>query len=116
MLGTEPRGQIPSLSHNGNVLVSSRHILLPHWHSLSICRMGLTFTGAFKNPVGFYIHKLPSVLASMEMLPTESPSISLEERPSKPVPYEHPMKETLGSANSRDAVHMYDGAMQGKHT
>lgn len=62
------------------------------------------------------MHKLSSIVAGMEMLPTESPSITLEERLSKPVLYEHPMKETLGSANNRDAVYMYDGAMQGKHT
>lgn len=78
--------------------------------------MGLTFTGSFKNPIGFYIHKLPSTVASMEMLPTKSPSIDLEERPSKPAPCRHSMKETLESANSRDAVHRHDDAMQGKHT
>lgn len=96
-----PGEQIPSLSHNGNASVGSRQIFLLHWGSLSICRMGLASTGSFKNPIGFYRHKLPSTVASMKMLPTKSPSIGLEESPSKPVPCRHSMKETLQSANSR---------------
>lgn len=57
------------------------------------------------------------------MVPTKRPSIHLElldlnntKMQSQPVPYEHSMKETFESANIRDIVHMYDDAVQGKHT
>lgn len=62
-------------------------------------------------------------MASIKMVPTKRPSIHLElldlnntKMQSQPVPYEHSMKETFESANIRDIVHMYDDAVQGKHT